>query len=140
MTSNLFDLSSGGKDKKPEKIRQTPDRLKTPTEIPKNSSDLMEELKTMQEMHIKIEKQLEEAFQKAGVDPKELSKYCENPDNFTPGQWLRYKQSKEQVEMQITGLSKESLNQTKEAKANSQVSKERRGKTLGSRKNWLNMH
>jgi hypothetical protein len=133
MTNNLFDLSGGGKEKKPEKNRQGPDRTK-------NASDVIAELKSMQEMHTKIEKQLEEAYQKAGVDPKELSKYCENPDNFTPGQWLRYKQSKEQVEMQITGLSKETLSKTKEEKAKSQVSKERRGKTLGSRKNWLNMH
>lgn len=131
MTNNLFDLSSG-KEKKPEKTRQEPVRAK--------NTNVIEELKVMQEMHTKIEKQLEEAFQKAGVDPKELSKYCENPDNFTPGQWLRYKQSKEQVEMQITGLSKETLSKTKEEKAKSQVSKERRGKTLGSRKNWLNMH
>lgn len=134
MTNNLFDLSSGGKEKKPEKNRQVPTRSIN------NSSDVITELKNMQEMHSKMEKQLEEAYQKAGVDPKELSKYCENPDNFTPGQWLRYKQSKEQVEMQITGLSKETLTKTKEEKAKSQVSKERRGKTLGSRKNWLNMH
>lgn len=133
MTNNLFDLSRGDKEKKPEKTRQDSDRTK-------NASDAVAELKSMQEMHSKIEKQLEEAYQKAGVDPKELSKYCENPDNFTPGQWLRYKQSKELVETQITGLSKETLSKNKEEKAKSQVSKERRGKTLGSRKNWLNMH
>ena len=133
MTSNLFDLSSGGKERKPEKSRQE-------LASPNSDRDALAELKSMQEMHNKIEKQLEEAYQKAGVDPKELSKFCENPDNFTPGQWLRYKQSKEQVEMQITGLSKESLDKNKQEKAKSQVSKERRGKTLGSRKNWLNMH
>ncbi len=133
MTNNLFDLSSGGKENKPAKTRQEPVR-------PNNANEVFEQLKTMQEMHLKIEKQLEEAYQKSGVDPKELSKYCENPDNFTPGQWLRYKQTKEQVEMQITGLSKESLSKTKELNAKSQIAKERRGKTLGSRKNWLNMH
>ncbi len=132
MANNLFDLS-GGREKKPEKNRQE-------TARPQTSSDVMADLKTMQEMHTKIEKQLEEAYQKAGVDPKELTKYCENPDNFTPGQLLRFKQGKEQVEMQITGLSKEHLSKSKEEKAKSQVSKERRGKTLGSRKNWLNMH
>lgn len=133
MPSNLFDLSGGEKEKKPEKTRQV-------TASPKISNEAMAQIKLMQEKHLKIEKEIEEAFQKAGVDPKELSKYCENPDNFTPSQWLRYKQRKEQVEMQITGLSKENLSKVKEAKAKSQVSKERRGKTLGSRKNWLNMH
>lgn len=133
MTNNLFDLSGGGKENKPAKTRQESPRTN-------DSSEVLEQLKTMQEMHLRMEKQLEEAFQKSGVDPKELAKFCENPDNFTPGQWLRYKQTKEQVEMQITGLSKENLIKSKEVKAKAQVSKERRGKTLGSRKNWLNMH
>lgn len=128
MSGNLFDLSGKGRGKT------------KPSPKPATKDDVFERIETMQKRHHELVKQLEETYQKSGVDPKELSKYCQNPDNFTDKQWEQYKERKEQIETSITGLSPEKLRKSKESKAATRVTKERRGKTLGARKNWLNMH
>lgn len=124
MSDSLFDLSR--EKREPPKKRVAND-------------DAKEDLRKMQEKHTQITKQLEEVYQKAGIDAHELSSYCQNPDNFTEIEWQKYQQGKERVEMDITGLTKEDLHKKKERKEKTRVAKERRGKTLGSRKNWLNM-
>lgn len=128
-SSNLFDLSQGN-TKKPasRKLGIDPE------------GDAMQNLKIMNERHLEIQQRMDDAFQKSGVDPKDLDKYCENPNNFTPSQWSRLQHQQEEIEMILTGLSKESLAAQKELKVKSRVDKARKGKTLGARKNWLNMH
>lgn len=135
-SSNLFDLSRGGSKKPPEKRKQALPKATSYS----TSENIYETLKKMQERHIDITKKLEEAFQKSGIDPQELSKYCENPDNFTSSQWTQFLQRKEAIELEVTGLSKDSFKEKKDLKEKVKISKERRGKTLGSRKHWLDMH
>lgn len=127
MSGNLFDLSrkSQGKEK----------TLK----IVNAKDDIDQKLDQMTKQYHQLVEQLDEAYQKSGVSPNELSKYCQNPDNFKPSEWERFKQTKEGIETSITGLSSEKLRKSKEIKLNLKGAKERRGKTLGARKNWLNM-
>lgn len=132
---SIFDLSRGSGKGKPQKKRETQVPI-----LAESTDDVIQKLQKMQEKHTKLVGQIEEIFQKSGVDPKELERYCENPSNFTPIQWTRVQERKEEIETSITGMSRENLRKSKDEKAKTQVTKERRGKTLGSRKKWLDMH
>jgi hypothetical protein len=132
----LFDLSAKGPKKKPEKSEKP--QIPKVISLPSNQ-DTLAELAKMKETHAKFTNQFDETLKKAGHDQATLSKFCQNPSNFTKEQWEALQKKKEGLELMFSGLSKEALEEKKKKKAQATASKERRGKTLGSRKNWLDM-
>lgn len=129
MSDNLFDLSRRSQGKEKPAVKSV-----------SSSDDVYQRFEQMKKQYDKLVQQLDETYQKSGIAPKELSRYCQNPDNFKASEWERFKQTKEEIEVSITGLSAEKLKKSKDSKLNVKGAKERRGKTLGARKNWLNMH
>lgn len=135
-SSSLFDLSRESAKKLP---KAKPPPKKEPG-FTLSNEEVFEILRYMKDRHTKIVQELEEAFRKSGIAPDELARYCENPNNFTPLQWESYKRAKAEVVQSITGMSAAEIQEKQDAKDKKHLSKDRRGKTLGSRKNWLNMH
>lgn len=102
-------------------------------------NEVFQILESMQKQHAELKQRLEDLYQKSGINRKELSNFCANPNNFTPSQWARMQQRNEDLELSITGLSRKDLRKSKEAKDQQLTAKSRRGKTLGPRKKWLDM-
>lgn len=113
------DLPSHGKDLKDGEVEQ-----------------LISEMKKMNE---ELNKKIDSAFKTSGTDPREMSEYVNNPKNFTPAQWEEMQARKEQLEINLSGTSKSEVRAKQAKKEVSKMTKERKGKTLGSRKNWLSM-
>jgi hypothetical protein len=136
---SIFDLSSSGGKKKAQKVVSSP---KPVSPIPSQSiSDdkLRESLGRMKELSAQLSESLESVLQKSGHTLKEVTDFCQNPSNFSKEDWEKMQRRKEEMEVQITGKSKESLAKEKVKKQDSAASKQRRGKTLGARKNWIDM-
>lgn len=140
--SSIFDLSSasGGKPKKPKKrVEATP----PPTARQPASKTTQEETqKILEEIGLKNEAlrvRLEELISKTGQDLKDLINYCENPSNFTTVQWNNRIEQRAELESKILGVSKEAAKMKREKKKASSTAKARKGKTLGSRRNWIDM-
>lgn len=129
----LFDLSAKGPKKKPQKTDAG-----VQAAAPSNQ-DTLAQIAKMKEMQAKLALQIEETLKKSGQDEATVIKFCQNPSNFTKEQWEELQKKKEELEMSFSGLSKDTLDAKKKKKADLSASKERRGKTLGARKNWLDM-
>ena len=134
----VFDLSSESSKKRP--IKPTAKTPPTPKVAPPSMEDTQEMLQNMAEKHSELMKKMDVAFEKAGVDPKELKDYCQDPSHFSPSQWKKFKAESEEIELKLSGLSKEGLMKKHKKSLDSKAGKDRKGKMLGARKQWLNMH
>lgn len=139
MSGNIFDLSSKGKTPKKKAAPAAPAAPDITVKNTASIEDIREQIEKMKEVQASFSNQIDDLFKKSGQDRQTLSKFCENPTNFTKDQWSTMQQKKEELETTLSGLSKENLEAQKKKKAVMAASKERRGKTLGSRKNWLDM-
>ncbi len=62
-----------------------------------------------------------------------------NPVNFTPAQWATIQRDKEMLSNKIDEVLFPILGPKKKTKSTAVLTKERKGKTLGSRKKWMPM-
>lgn len=72
---------------------------------------------------------------KMGVDPKEVKEAMEGIRRASPLSYRKLNEGKTQLEMKILGLSDRELSRQKSV----EIGKERKGKTLGARRRWLDM-
>jgi hypothetical protein len=94
----------------------------------------------MREIHDDIEKKLDVIYQKSGLTPKYIKDYLNNPNNFNPQEWEKIQQDRQALFSSLTGGTRveEMENKTKTTeKELDKEAKDRRGKMIGSRKNWI---
>ena len=128
------------KKTKPKPASETfPAAVKPREEKPKSEEDIKEIFSRMQKMHEDLNKKIDSAYELSGKDPGEVEEYFNDPSHFKPQEWDRIQERKEKLEESISGLSKSDLKRKKVKKRVSKMSKDRKGKTLGARKNWLSM-
>jgi len=65
--------------------------------------------------------------------------YFNDPQNWPPLEWERVQLKKEELEERVLGKKKSEIKRLKKQKQAQKMSKDRKGKTLGSRKKWLPM-
>jgi hypothetical protein len=133
---NLFDLSAKSGKKKPEKERPSSPKAAPLPEISGNDTEKI--LQKMKKMHSELRTQVELIFEKSGQDPRTFSDYFNNPSNFEPEEWSRLQRKKEEISAQILGQAG-ARELRKPKKPESRAAKERKGKTLGARKKWIDM-
>lgn len=136
--SNLFDLSSQTRPKKKAKPSASngviPKQGKPPTDI-----EIRKMLGRGKELYKNLVQKIDVLFQKSGQNPEEFSNFIKNPANFSPSVWEEMQNKKEQLEIQLLGISKEELRTKKNKKALKKSTKVLKGKTLGGRKKWIDM-
>lgn len=149
---NIFDEARKqlGKSKKKKRPRdpsqQESSAPKNPSPIAQSGNNLsasdsspLDMIKKIREMDNDLQKKMEHICDLSGMSKKELDTYIENPQNFKTGAWLKAQSLKEKLEenfYEILGAQEKKKNlQKKKLK----LSKDRRGKTLGGRKGWLQM-
>lgn len=142
---SIFDPSfhSAKKKIKPKQAAAEVPPTQKPTvkkeEKPQSDEEIQKLFSHMQKMHEELNTKIDKAYQLSGRDPREVDEYFNDPSHFNPQEWNRIQQRKETLEESLSGLSKSELKKKKVKKHVSKMSKDRKGKTLGARKNWLSM-
>lgn len=106
--------------------------------------DVERMISSVRQLHDEIDRKLDEIYQKSGWSPKYIQTYLDNPNNFTREEWERVQQERQnflnslktEKELAMAPTSKTKSQREREA---AQSTKERRGKTIGARRNWIPM-
>lgn len=96
-------------------------------------------LSKMHTMRRELEEKMDDVISLAGVSKEEVTTFLDNPDNFSPTEWEKVKEKKEELAkmaMQITGQKD---NKRKVARKEEADTKKLRQKSLGGRKRWIPM-
>lgn len=138
---SIFDpaFHSAKKKVKPKEESAKPLPVQKSSEKPQSDEEISQIFGKMHKMHEELNQKIDKAYKLSGKDPQEVDEYFNDPSHFTPQEWSRIQERKELLEESLTGLSKAEVKKKKVKKHVSKMSKDRKGKTLGARKNWLSM-
>lgn len=98
----------------------------------------------VRQLHDEIDRKLDEIYQKSGWSPKYIETFLDNPNNFTREEWEKVQLERQnfldslktEKELAMAPAAKTKSQKDRET---SQSTKERRGKTIGARRNWIPM-
>lgn len=99
-------------------------------------------LNKMYRMQDGIQSKLHEIYDHSGVSSKQIANFLNNPSNFPPEVWQKIQQQRDSLEKKIGEVLKHYAKKPKTGYLSGKtggVSKERKSKTLGSRRNWIPM-
>jgi len=131
--SSIFDYARK-KAKPAPKPKSTPPASEAKEEEPTDMKQMFDKMRTM---HRELKESLEKTFEKTGINPKHFEdslKLAKSTPLWTEGQ--KEKQLLEQKVAEAIGTTVPRAKTEKERKE-THMSKERKGKTLGSRKKWI---
>lgn len=138
--SNIFEAAGEGSPKK--KIPTPPPQEKgnKPLE-PVSDEELLSTLNQMRNIQKEIETKLESLYERSGLSPKSLEQYLEIFSALSGPARKAVEKEGKQLEEQITAVVGRAEVKTKKITSDkSSQAKDRKSKTIGSRKRWLNMH
>ncbi len=96
-------------------------------------------LQRMSDLHDELSDSLHAAFEQQGMSTDELARFLNDPTYFTEEQWKNIQEERKmQKEKLWEKIGKEKEEQMK-LKKKKKKAKQMRGRTLGSRKKWLEM-
>lgn len=149
---NIFDESRKQMDKKKKKKVVKPSSSKESLTLnnqkesspsnPKSPADDMEidnMLKRLRYMDHDLREKIGRICELSGMTKREIERYIENPDNFSDYEWNKVQHEKEKLEDKLFTTIGIKTKKRILKKKKSKISKERRGKTLGGRKGWIQM-
>src|SRR4051812_46676827 len=96
-------------------------------------------LTKMQRMHDELELKLDQIYQNSGIDPGAVKNYLNNPNNFNSREWERIQSQRETMWSRMGLKSSVDEEKFKKQQELDKVSKERKSKSLGARRNWIPM-
>jgi hypothetical protein len=153
---NIFEAA--GKAKKPSPSKSVPssphkkeEAARQPNEtVSINPTQLLdlhrdpeinEMLNKMYRMQEDFQGKLSEVYEKAGISPRQIRNFLDNPGNFSPEVWQRIQGQRESLEKRINEVLKLNIKKIKSGQILGVTAggKERKSKTLGARKNWIPM-
>lgn len=105
--------------------------------------EMREMIDKIKEMHDQLNRKLEATYAQLGWDPKAIKSFLDNPNNFTPQQWnLLQKERKALLGDMWSKLGKgdqKDFEEKEQRKETEKAAKDRKGKMLGARRNWISM-
>lgn len=127
--------------KAPVKPKTPESKPAAPAEAPVSNKDVLAMIEKMRKMHDQLEKELDEAYQKTGLSPKEVTTFLDNPSNFAGDEFTAVQQQRKSLLSRIMQVvDPKGIESTKKkAKKEAEAGKQQKGKTLGARKNWIPM-
>lgn len=142
---SLFDPSSHKPKKGVKKAPALPEKKKPEMKEHRrekifNDPQLKEWIEKMDLMQRELENKTNSLLEKGGHTPLSIKRYLDDPKNFSPQDWQLIQQQRDQLEADLGLAIDPSFRKLKKTQETKVMSKERKGKTLGSRKNWLDMH
>lgn len=109
------------------------------TPLSTGDPEIDQRLKFVEKSSDNLKKQLDEIFLKTGMTPQMITDYLNNPNNFSPYEWPKIQKKREQLQEKIWQMLGYKSKENASAKKLIKSSKDRKGKTLGARKNWMPM-
>lgn len=142
-SSNIFD-EAGKKSSTPKKkepaVPQAPVAGVPPLPNVNITDDQLAEMfERAKKMRTEIEEKLQEVYDKTGLTRKQVETYMNNPKNFSIQEWQNIQIGRKDWEGRLYGLIGQEYKEKRQKAVQDQSSKERKGKTLGARKNWIPM-
>lgn len=126
------------------KIRR-PKPSKEPSPDDKNSkkkdltqSEAFDMLQKMKGMNVDLENQLRDLYKQGKESGVNVDNLLRNPAIFPMGEWNTINREKDKLLAKMNDIV-DPMRGKKKKKSISQLTKERKGKTLGSRRNWMPM-
>lgn len=134
--SNIFD-EAGKHPKKtpPPPVKKAP--APPPSKISNEEvTDIIQRIRTMRQQ---VDKQVENFYKTAGIPETLFEEYFNDPRNFTPDLWSRIEGERDAFQAKIGDIVHVEFKKKKVQQVKEKPTKERKGKTLGSRKGWMPM-
>lgn len=137
---NIFDPAL---QKVKKKTKETPHAPIMSTEkrreLIMKDPEVKEWITRIEELNRSLKEKIGDLIEKHGFTPRSVKGYLNNPKNFTPDQWNLIQKQRVEIEKMV-GIALDPVLRKEQKKAEAKVrDKERKGKTLGSRKNWMPM-
>ena len=104
--------------------------------------EINEMLNKMFSVQENFQTQLNEIYDSSGISTNQIKNYLNNPGNFSPDMWQKIQGQRDVLEKKMGDVLKTyAKKRTKGhiAQGKNGLSKERKSKTLGTRKNWIPM-
>lgn len=120
--------------------KKLPPKRKLPERSSIQDLDLKDMLDRIYQLDDDLQKKLDYVCQISGLSRKQVATLLENPSNFHPEKWKHMQLQKELLEQKLYAAFGLELKQKKLHKKKRLAAKERKGKTLGARKRWIDMH
>lgn len=149
--SNIFEEAGKRRGKKKKKkVKSTSSKKPVPVpedkqpkqDVPKvaiSDEETDEMLKKLRNMDEDLQSRMSRVCELSGMSSSEVQRYIENPDNFSMTQWSKIQHEKEALEDRVYAVIGLEAKKRKIKKKKKKMAKGRRGKTLGSRKGWIQM-
>lgn len=159
MAFNIFDPSSHkpSKPKPPKKAPPPPPPPPSrPAAVPREGgiparsapkipkaiipTDIKEIFSKIKEMKSEIDDKIQFILGQKGHTAESIKRYLNNPQNFTPTEWMMMQTHRGDLEQKLGSLITPQLKTLQTKQQAAEQGKNRKGKTLGSRKKWLPMN
>lgn len=101
--------------------------------------DIKEWVTRIEELNRSLKEKIADLIEKHGFTPRSVKGYLNNPKNFTPDQWIIIQKQRSEIEKTIGVALDPVLRKEQKKREGKERDKERKGKTLGARKNWMPM-
>ncbi len=101
--------------------------------------DIPQMIERMRAMNQEIQQKIELIYEKTGLPRKKIDAYLSDAKNFTPEVWHSLQKNIDTLEQKIWSVLGKELKKKTLDKKQEKFSKERKGKSLGARKNWIPM-
>lgn len=136
---NIFEAASkaygsGKKTPKSDKPSKTKEPLPPATE-----EEIREQFSRVEGQYKDLKDRADEAYERAGLRREEVTRFLENPSNFTPDMWQSIEALRAEEEAALSrqvGVNVEKAERKRKLAASA---KKKRRKFLGSRKKWMKM-
>lgn len=101
--------------------------------------EIKEWVERIETLHQEIENKTNELIEKGGHTPLSIRKYLDDPKNFSPKDWQMIQAQRERMDKDFGIRIDPLFKKQRKEKETKVLSKERKGKSLGSRKRWIDM-
>lgn len=138
---NIFD--EAGKSKLKPKLLPKKEIIPPKVEMPKGphipitDTEIQGMFDRMNEMRNDLDKRTDDLKEAIALSQKDVIKFFSESKNFTPEQWNIIQENRTDLEKRTWAVVGKDPNKVREKHLEDKDAKLRKGKTLGSRKNWI---
>jgi hypothetical protein len=133
---NLFDSSAKKPQNTPKKGGAAPQPQSTAGGRQETAAEIFIKVKALNQ---EIKEKVAFLMEKGGLTTQAIRKWLYDPTHFTPKEWLLIQEHRDTIERDIGLNMAPTYKKIKSEKESKTQSRERKGKTLGNRKKWIDM-
>ena len=143
---SIFDASSHKPKKGAKPAPKEPPKPLSKREVTEETKkrlfkdpQIKEWIERIETLHQEIESKTNQLIEKGGQSPLSIKRYLDDPKNFTQKDWQLIQVQRDTMDKDFGRSIDPLFPKQRKEKENKTLSKERKGKSLGSRKRWLDM-